>query len=248
MKKNRSRKILIWIAGFLLVCGISVLVYPHILRWLYDQQTHEDYYEFAKKLPTHPDQEAEQGKENYPDEGNIPYEELYRQMQEYNKRIYENRQAELTDPWAYEQPSFNLTEYGFDENIIGYLEIPKLDLVLPIYLGASHENMEKGVVHLSQTSLPIGGENTNCVIAGHRGYYGAQMFQRLVELVPGDEVDVTNFWQTMTYQVTDTSTILSDEIDMVKIQEGRDMLSLFTCYYQQDRKDRFVAYCERSRE
>lgn len=252
MKKKRVRKILVGIAVCLLVCGIGIIVCLHFLRWMYDRQIEKEYQEFVRELPPEPrddngieKEETKEGENERTADG-VRYEELYRQMQEYNQRIYENGQTELTDPWAYEQPSFNLTEYGFDENVIGYVEIPKIHVVLPIYLGASQANMEKGVVHLSQTSLPIGGENTNCVIAGHRGYYGAKIFQQLVELGAGDEVLITNFWETMTYQVVDTRTILSNEIDKLRIQEGQDMLSLFTCYYQQNRKDRFVVYCKRS--
>ena len=166
-------------------------------------------------------------------------------MQEYNERIYENGQSELTDPWAYEQSSFRLDEYGFEENIIGYIEIPSIEVVLPIYLGASNANMAKGAAHLSQTSLPIGGMNCNSVICAHRSYSTATMFNRLVELKEGDEIIVTNLWYRITYKVTATATILSDEADKLKIQDGKDMLTLFTCYYQQNRKDRFVVYCER---
>lgn len=254
MKKKKNRKILIGIAVFLLVCGIGIIAYPHFLRWMYDRQIHKDYQEFVQELPSEAaddngiEKEETKEEENVNSADRLRYEELYRQMREYNQRIYENGQAELTDPWAYEQPSFNLTEYGFNENVIGYVEIPKIHVVLPIYLGASQANMEKGAVHLSQTSLPIGGENTNCVIAGHRGYYGAKIFQQLVELDAGDEVLITNFWETMTYQVVDTRTILSNEIDKLRIQEGQDILSLFTCYYQENRKDRFVVYCKRDEE
>ena len=99
-------------------------------------------------------------------------------MQEYNQEIYKNRQSGLSDQLSYQTPSFDLTKWGLEDNVVGYITIPKMEVELPIYLGASEENMKHGAVHLSQTSLPIGGNNTNCVIAAHRGYRGAPFFGR----------------------------------------------------------------------
>ncbi len=226
------------LTAILIVAGIGVIAYPYTLQHKYTQQATQDYKSFVKKISQAPIVHAGQEQKQEQDE-------LYLQMLQYNNRLYENGQSELTDPWAYEQASFNLTEYGFDENVIGFIEIPKIEVVLPIYLGASTENMKKGAVHLSQTSLPIGGANTNSVIAGHRGYYGAVFFKYLVELKEGDEVIVTNLWESLKYEVTQTTTILDTEADKLKIKQGADMLSLFTCINQFGRKDRFVAYCQR---
>ncbi|MDD3338412.1 MAG: class C sortase [Lachnospiraceae bacterium] len=232
------------LALLLLLAGITALVYPYALQFLYNRQAGDDYKHFVEELPDIPAAE-EQVKQPVDTAEDIPYLELYRKMQAYNSELYLNGQAELTDPWAYEQTSFQLTEYGFEENIIGYIEIPKIDVVLPIYLGASNANMKKGAAHLSQTSLPIGGKNTNSVICAHRGFSTATMFNHLVDLEEGNEVIITNLWYTMTYRVTETTTIQSDEVDKLIIQDGKELLTLFTCYYQSGRKDRFVVYCER---
>lgn len=222
--KQKTRLILRIISAILIVSGIGVIIYPHIMQSIYDRQTELNYEKFIAQYP---------------------YDDLYRDMVLYNEKIFDEGQVNLTDPWAYEQASFNLAEYGFDENIIGYISIPKIDVLLPIYLGASNENMQKGATHLSQTSLPIGGDNTNCVICGHRGYWGAEMFKHLVDMQLGDEVIVTNLWYSMKYIVADTMTIRDNELDNLKIQNGKDLLTLFTCYYQFGRKDRFVVICER---
>lgn len=240
MKEKQRNKPLVIIAILLLVAGVGVILYPYILQWQYNGQAHTDYEEFVEKI-TENSADAISAAENKPS----LYPELLKKMQAYNEKLYTDGQKELSDPWAYQQASFNLAEYGFDENVIGYIEVPKIKVVLPIYLGASEENMVKGAVHMSQTSLPIGGSNTNCVICAHRGYYGAEMFKNLVDLTEGDEVIVTNLWETMTYKVTDTTTILYNEADKLKIQDGKEMLTLFTCYDQSGRKDRFVLYCER---
>ena len=254
MKKARTKRtarnrVLLLLAGILLLGGIGIIAYPHVLQWWYGRQATQAYESFVRRaenvhISPAPDNPLEPPKvEQLPPD--TPYQELYEQMLQYNEKIFADGQSGLSDPWAYEQPSFNLTEYGFDENCIGYIEIPRLEVVLPIYLGADVENMKKGAVHLSQTSLPLGGKNTACVIAAHRNLYTAEMFTNLPELENGDEVIITNLWYSMTYRVTDSAVILADEIDSLYIQEGKDMLCLFTCYYQADRKDRFVVYCER---
>ena len=96
-----------------------------------------------------------------PEAEEIPYAELYAAMQEYNDCLVGNQRELLTDPWSYQQTSFDLTEYGIDDGVFGVLEIPAIDLSMPVYLGATEENMAKGAAHLSNTSLPIGGMDTN---------------------------------------------------------------------------------------
>ena len=150
---------------------------------------------------------------------------------------------------SYQQPSFTLGEYGLEEEVFGVISIPALDLEMPLYLGATSAHMAKGAAHLSQTSLPIGGMNTNCVIAGHRGYNGAAYFRYVTELKPGDEVIITNLWETMTYVVTDTQIIKPNEVDQILIQEGRDMITLLTCHpYASGGKQRFLVFCDRVTE
>lgn len=174
------------------------------------------------------------------------YPELYRQMQAYNENLVLSAQANLNTKLAYEQPSFELSEYGVKDDTAAYIEIPAVGVVLPVYLGAGEENMKRGAVHLSETSLPLGGANTNCVIAAHRNYPNAELFTDLVDVEPGDEVIITNLWTTLTYRVVETATIYEDEVDKLLIQDGKDMLSLFTCTYTGERRDRFVVYCERA--
>lgn len=94
----------------------------------------------------------------------------------------------------------DMSFYGIEDNIIGFLEIPDLDLELPILLGANSENLAKGAAHLTETSYPIGGENTNCVIAAHRGYYQTEMFRNLDKLEIGDVIYIENFRETLTYE------------------------------------------------
>jgi sortase A len=106
--------------------------------------------------------------------------------------------------------------------------------------------MADGAAHLSQTSLPIGGNNTNCVIAGHRGWGGASYFRYITDLQPGDEVIITNLWGEMSYTVTDTQIIAPNDVEQILIQENRDMITLLTCHpYASGGEQRYLVYCER---
>ena len=221
------RKVILIIAAILFITGIAVTIYPHVERKLYDIRT-EDLIKTSI-------QQYEQ----------MDLYDLYLLMQEYNKNIYENHQEGLSDPFSYEQASFDLSQWGFGENMMGYIEIPAMDIKLPLYLGATKENMKKGAVHLSNTSLPIGGENITSVIAAHRGYQGAYMFQEIERLVIGDEVFVTNFWETLTYRVTEIKVISPKDIEEILIQDGRDLVTLITCHPFRHNYQRYVVYCER---
>lgn len=172
--------------------------------------------------------------------------QLYEAMKDYNRKIAEEKQAGLTSLDVCEQPAFCLSDYGLDENApVAALSIPAIDLELPVYLGASEGNLAKGGAVLGQTSLPIGGISTNCVIAGHRGYRGIPFFRNLDKLEPGDTVQITNLWGTMTYQVESVQVIDPDEISTILIQEGQDLLTLLTCHPYRVGTERLIMICKR---
>lgn len=184
--------------------------------------------------------------QSFLEEARQPYPELLADLQGYNQRIYAERQVGLADAAACEEPAVEMKEYGIDDEIIGVLEIPALELVMPVYLGASDSHLAAGAAVLGNTSVPIGGVSTNCVVAGHRGWYGADYFRHLDKLAVGDMVTITNLWETLTYAVTDIQIIQPDQVDKIKIQPGRDLLTLITCHpYASGGRQRLVVYCER---
>ena len=175
------------------------------------------------------------------------YKDLKKEIEEYNQSIYENGQKDFRDAWSVQQSPIELK--GFDDNVFGYIRIPKMDVKLPLYLGATNENMEKGAVILGQTSIPIGGKNTNSVIAAHRGYHGAPYFREIEKIDKGDKVIIKNPWGKLYYTVESIAIIPPNDNDSVKIQEGRDMITLMTCHpYRSHGKFRYLVYCVRSGE
>ena len=175
------------------------------------------------------------------------YPELLAALQEYNHQLYAEKQCNLVDLEACEEPAVDLAAYGIDDEIIGVLEIPAMELTMPVYLGALDDHLAAGATVLGNTSAPIGGDNTNCVIAGHRGWRGADYFRYIDRLQVGDTVTLTNLWETLTYTVTDIQIIQPHEVDKIKIQQGRDLLTLLTCHpYASGGRQRYVVCCERT--
>ena len=175
------------------------------------------------------------------------YPELLAALQEYNRQLYAEKQCNLTDLEACETPAADLTAYGVEDEIIGVLEIPAMELTMPVYLGASDAHLAAGAAVLGNTSAPIGGDDTNCVIAGHRGWKGADYFRHIDRLAVGDEVRITNLWETLIYAVTDIEIIQPHEIEKIKILQDRDLLTLVTCHpYASGGRQRYLVYCERT--
>ena len=226
-------------AVLLLITGIFTFFWPHIKGAELQKESLDavDSFIQANNAPLEP---------LIPD---MPRQNpaLYEAMKDYNSKIYAESQRELKEPWAYQNPEIKLSDYGIENGIIGVLSIDSIELEMPIYFGASYENMAKGAAVLGQTSLPIGGINSNCVIAGHREWKGAPYFKFIDQLQCGDEIKLTNIWETLTYTVTDTKVIEPNDIKQIFIQENKDMITLLTCHpYGSGGRYRLLVYCERT--
>lgn len=168
------------------------------------------------------------------------------EIQQYNRKLFQTRQEGIKGLESLEESCFQLSDYGITSEVFGVLSIPALDLEMPVYLGASSQNMALGAAQLGQTSIPVGGKNTNTVIAGHRGWNGADYFRYITELVPGDRITITNLWETLEYAVVGTRIISPDDVDAIKIQPDKDMITLFTCHpYASGGRQRYLVFCER---
>ena len=172
---------------------------------------------------------------------------MYKDLQDRNEWLYKSEQANLVDPFSYEQPPLDLSEYGIQDNTIGYIKIPKMGIELPIILGANSTNMRKGAVHLTETSYPIGGNNTNSVIAAHRGYGGAQLFRYIDKLDYGDEIYIQNFREELIYVVYEIKLVTPDAIDELAIQPAKDIITLITCHPYRVNTQRYIVKAERAK-
>ena len=224
------RKTALVLAALLAVAGICVILWPVFTGQRLQADTDEAVQSFLEERK--PEQQ---------------YPELLAALQEYNRQLYAEKQCNLTDLEACETPAADLVAYGIEDEIIGVLEIPTMELTMPVYLGASDAHLAAGAAVLGSTSAPIGGDNTNSVIAGHRGWRGADYFRHIDRLQAGDTVQVTNLWEPLTYTVADIQIIQPHEVDKIKIQHGRALRTLLTCHpYASGGRQRYVVYCERA--
>ena len=225
------RKTSLVLAALLAVAGICVMLWPVFTGHRLQADTDAAVQEFLADR-------------NEPEQ---KYAELLADLQDYNRQLYAEKQCNLVDLEACEEPAADLIAYDIEDEIIGVLEIPAMELTMPVYLGASDTHLAAGAAVLGNTSAPIGGANTNCVIAGHRGWRGADYFRHMDKLAVGDTITLTNLWETLTYTVADIQIIQPHEVDMIKIQSGRDLLTLLTCHpYASGGKQRYVVFCERT--
>ncbi len=114
-------------------------------------------------------------------------------------------------------------------DVMCYLEIPSINVYLPVYYGTSSEVLQKGCGYITNTSLPVGGENTNCAISGHTGLPGAVLLSDLDKVEIGDYFFIHVLGEVLAYQVCDIETVLPEDTSLVKIEAGRDLVSLVTC-------------------
>lgn len=170
---------------------------------------------------------------------------LYEEMQFYNQKLMTSGQ-QLTDVWSYEEIPNEINNLLDESKAVGYIEIPDMQVQLPLFVGASKDHLSKGAGILSQTSMPIGGKNTNCVIAAHRGWKGSPFFQYIENMKIGSQVYVNNFWETRIYQTVETKIIEPDDLDAILIQPEKDMLTLLSCHPYGVRRghQRYLVYCE----
>lgn len=253
-------KIILVIALVFLIGSAALFIYPEITRstakseaehlsdtfeeTVQDLQKEGNYREAVENGDI-----TEDGHPIDKDTGEIIYEytlvyqqdidRLYQDSVQYNDQLKERQDMDID----FAASALDLSDYGIWDEIYGYIGIPSIDLVLPIYLGSSDDNMASGITHLMNTSLPIGGESTNAVLAGHTGYIGRTFFDSLPYLNVGDKVYVSNFWSRMEYEVVSSKVIGATETNDLYLQKGKDLLTLLTC--SNAGRERYQVQCER---
>lgn len=130
--------------------------------------------------------------------------------------------------------------------MMSWVDIPSIGVSLPIYHGTTEDTLMNGVGHLEGTSLPVGGASTHCVLTAHSGMAGATMFDDIRMLGDGDLVLLHTMDETLAYKVTGSEVVLPDEMDSLKVEAGRDMLTLVTCTPYGVNDHRLLVHCKRT--
>lgn len=248
--KNKKKKYRVpigkWIGIYVMLVGVLIFSYPDIQEYHTEQVNQTLIWEFNERLQNAEESESQMNEKQNTDIGDFisASEELGEQIAVYNQRLYQEGQKDFKDAWSVEQTPAGIEKLR--DGMFGYIEIPAMDCTMPVYIGASYEHMDLGAAVLGETSIPVGGCNTNSVIAGHRGWKRGKYWKEIEKVSPGDLVYLTNPWQTLTYRVASIAIIDPTDSERLKIQEGKDMVTLITCHpYRSHGKQRYVVYCVR---
>lgn len=195
-----------------LLLGLSLLLYPSFSDWwnsFHQSRAIRSYAQTVEKL----------------DENRFSL--LWEEADAYNQTLLlrDNRFV-LTDAEA-EHYSRLLNTEG--NGIMGYVEIPSIDVVLPIYHGSEESILQVAVGHLEWSSLPVGGESTHCVLSGHRGLPSARLFTDLDKLKEGDSFSLHVLGEELTYTVREIRVVEPHETESLMIAQGEDLCTLVTC-------------------
>lgn len=198
------------------IAGISVFLYPTISNYLYQENSTRAITEHTEILSQLSPERIAEEKEA---------------IRRYNISLFKNSVV-LTDP--FDPDAYPITDGEYDEllafdDIMAYIEIPAIDVYLPIYHGTSEEVLLIGAGHLENTSLPAGGPSTHAVISAHCGLPSARLFTDLHLLKEGSLFRIHVLDQTLTYQVYGIDTVDPQDSSSLFIREGEDLVTLITC-------------------
>lgn len=195
-----------------LLIGVGLLAYPTVSDWwnnLHQSRAISSYVQAVNELT--------------PEE----YERIWNDAVEYNKSLLGKIQTFSLDDeeQAYYDSQLNIEGNG----LMAYLDIPTLNVELPIYHGLSEGILQVAIGHIEDTSLPVGGESTHCVVSGHRGLPSARLLTDMDKLVEGDLFMFHTLNETLTYEVDQIRIVDPHDTKDIQIVRGKDLATLVTC-------------------
>ena len=208
LKKNGLTVILI---GILLI-GLGLLLYPSFSD--YWNSFHQ-----SRAIASYAQSVADMSSEKY--------DEIIEKAEAYNRKLSKTGIKWTLD--EEEKEEYNSQLAIRDSSIMAYIDIPKIDITLPIYHGTDEAVLQTAIGHLEGTSLPVGGEGSHCVLSGHRGLPSAKLFSDLDKMVEGDTFSLTVMNRTLTYEVDQIRVVEPTDLSDLTIEEGKDYCTLVTC-------------------
>lgn len=200
-----------------LIIGLGVLAYPFVSNMLHDRKQDEIITEYDEELENLDQEERDA---------------MLAEAREYNESLLGN--VVLTDPFDPAAMEKQNEEYDSIQNVDGngvmaYLEIPRIDLYEAVYHGTSDEVLARGIGHLMNTSLPVGGEGTHAVLSGHTGLPEAELFTNLEQVEEGDIFYIHVLGETLAYEVDQIKVVEPSDTSDLLIEQGKDYVTLVTC-------------------
>ncbi|PEP11433.1 class C sortase [Bacillus wiedmannii] len=202
------------VLGGIFLFGLGIFLYPTISNWLATRAHYSEVSSYDKKIKALQKQEIERRE---------------KEAAEYNKQVQTSMKT-FADPFSEEKSNHQAYADALNlGDVMGYIEISKINIKLPIYQGTSEEVLSRGVGHLDYSSLPVGGENTHTILTGHRGLPSAKLFTDLDKLSEGDRFYIHSLDKVLAYKVDQIKVVLPHETDDLKIVENKDYITLITC-------------------
>ncbi|RWS38656.1 class C sortase [Bacillus mycoides] len=203
------------IFGCIFLLGLGIFLYPTVSNWLATRAHYSQVSSYDEKVKSLQKKELERRE---------------KEANEYNKQIQHSNKS-FSDPFADKEKNEGKS-YADALNIgdvMGYVEIPKIHVKLPIYPGTSEEVLSRGVGHLDKSSLPVGGEGTHTVLTGHRGLPSALLFTDLDKMKEKDVFYIHSLNKVLAYQVDQIKVVLPSETEDLLIVNNQDYATLLTC-------------------
>ena len=217
---KRGRIVLMILGGATLLAAVLLALYPIISNYInerYKSDVITNYAELAEEIDT--------GQQD----------EMLEAARLYNMTLVPGIQTGDAEEVFTEEQLRAAAESYYDilmvrpDGMMGYIEIPSISVYLPIYHSTSDAILERGVGHLIGTSLPVGGESTRAVLSGHSGMARDRMFTDLEDVEEGDVFYIHILNEVLAYRVFDIQVVLPEEVELLTISRGRDLVSLVTC-------------------
>lgn len=208
MKRKLSTMLLILV----FFAGLSLLLYPSLSDYwnsFHASQAVATYSEEVRNLNAD------------------KYDRLIGEAREYNAALPGRYKAFFLS--ESDRSTYNALLDVNGTGVMGYIEIPTIQISLPIYHGTEDEVLQIAVGHLDWSSLPVGGEGTHCVLSGHRGLPSAKLFTNLDKLVAGDKFVIRVLDEVMTYEVDQILIVEPNDLSALAIEKGKDLCTLVTC-------------------
>ena len=208
MKRKLSTVLLILV----FFAGLSLLLYPSLSDYwnsFHASQAVATYSEEVRNLNAD------------------KYDRLIGEAREYNAALPGRYKAFFLS--ESDRSTYNALLDVNGTGVMGYIEIPTIQISLPIYHGTEDEVLQIAVGHLDWSSLPVGGEGTHCVLSGHRGLPSAKLFTNLDKLVAGDKFVIRVLDEVMTYEVDQILIVEPNDLSALAIEKGKDLCTLVTC-------------------
>ena len=196
----------------ILLTGVSLLLYPTVSDYwnsFHQSRAIASYVEAVAEID------------------NTDYEKMWQEAVAYNEKLKDN--SGRWTPTDEELEEYERLLNVSDTGIMGYIEIPKIKVSLPIYHGTDEAILQIAIGHIPGSSLPVGGKGTHCVVSGHRGLPSAKLFTDLDQLEEGDLFMMRILDETLTYEVDQILIVEPEELSDLEIDEDKDLCTLVTC-------------------